>query len=314
MPDRTSGGGLPAAACLALLLLLGTGCSLYGGVMPPSPSGDPLTRVHGVPFYAQEEYQCGPAALAMAMTWSGLPAHPDDLASQVYTPSRKGSIQPDMITAARRHGRMAYVIHGADDLSAEMAEGVPVVVLQNLGLSWYPVWHYAVAVGLDRETGEVILNSGLTRTKRTPWRVFENTWGPDFWGLLVLPPSRLPAVAEKKPWLEGAVGLERAGQRAAAEEAYAAATARWPHSHDAWIGLGNTRYAGGEPQDAADAFRKAAEANPDSGIAFNNLAFVLNELGRRDEALQAARKAVSLGGPQIETFRETLSGIEHRTP
>ncbi|WFS62697.1 PA2778 family cysteine peptidase [Pseudodesulfovibrio thermohalotolerans] len=315
MPDQISGGGQKAAACLALLLLaLAAGCSLYGGVMPPSPSGDPLNRVHGVPFYAQEEYQCGPAALAMAMTWSGLPVLPDELTSQVYTPSRKGSIQPDMITAARRRGRMAYVIHGADSLSAEIAEGVPVVVLQNLGLSWYPVWHYAVVVGLDRETGEVILNSGPTRMKRTPWRVFENTWGPDFWGLLVLPPSRLPTVAEEKPWLEGAVGLERAGQPAAAREAYASAAIRWPNSHDAWIGLGNTRYAGGDAKGSAEAFRRAAEARPDSGIAFNNLAFVLNELGRRDEALKAARKAVSLGGPQIETFRRTLSDIERAAP
>jgi len=310
MHRTTSGGGRLAAACLALLLLaLGSGCSLYGGVMPPSPGGAPLARVHGVPFYPQEEYQCGPAALAMAMTWSGLPVQPDDLTAEVYTPASHGSIQPDMITAARRHGRMAYVIHGADRLAAEIDAGNPVVALQNLGLSWYPVWHYAVVVGLDRDTGEVLLNSGPTRSKRTPWRVFENTWGPDFWGLLVLPPSRLPATAREREWLDGAVGLERAGQRAAAEQAYATAANRWPGSHDAWIGLGNARYALGNAPGAAEAFRRATEAKPDSGIAFNNLAFVLDELGRRDEALAAARKAVSLGGPQIETFRQTLSDI-----
>ncbi|MEZ7198678.1 PA2778 family cysteine peptidase [Pseudodesulfovibrio karagichevae] len=307
----TSGGGRLAAACLAMLFLaLGSGCALYGGVMPPSPTGAGLTRVHDVPFYAQEEYQCGPAALAMAMTWSGLRVAPDDLTAEVYTPASHGSIQPDMITAARRHGRMAYVIHGADRLSAEIGAGNPVIVLQNLGLSWYPVWHYAVVTGLDRDTGEVLLNSGPTRSKRTPWRVFENTWGPDFWGLLVLPPSRLPATAQEKEWLDGAVGLERAKQWAAAEEAYAVAATRWPQSHDAWIGLGNARYALGNAEGAAKAFRRATEASPDSGIAFNNLAFVLDELGHHEEALAAAKKAVSLGGPQIETFRQTLSDIE----
>jgi hypothetical protein len=307
----TPGGGRLAAACLALLLLtLGSGCSLYGGVMPPSPSGADLTRVPDVPFYAQEEYQCGPAALAMAMTWSGVRVAPGDLTAEVYTPASHGSIQPDMITAARRHGRMAYVIHGGDRLSAEINAGNPVVVLQNLGLSWYPVWHYAVVTGLDRDTGEVLLNSGTTRSKRTPWRVFENTWGPDFWGLLVLPPSRLPATVREKEWLDGAVGLERAGQWAAAEQAYAAATGRWPQSRDAFIGLGNARYSLDNAQGAAEAFRRATEISPDSGIAFNNLAFVLDELGRRQEALAAAKKAVSLGGPQIETFRRTLSDIE----
>jgi tetratricopeptide (TPR) repeat protein len=311
MHHTTSGGGRMAAACLALLFLaLGSGCSLYGGAMPTSPTGAELTRVPDVPFYAQEQYQCGPAALAMAMTWSGVRVAPDDLTAEVYTPASHGSIQPDMITAARRHGRMAYVIHGADRLSAEIGAGNPVVVLQNLGLSWYPVWHYAVVTGLDRDTGEVLLNSGTTRSRRTPWRVFENTWGPDFWGLLVLPPSRLPATVREREWLGGAVGLERAGQWAAAEQAYAAAAARWPRSHDAWIGLGNARYSLDNVQGAAQAFRRATEVKPDSGIAFNNLAFVLDELGRRDEALQAARKAVSLGGPQIETFRQTLSDIE----
>jgi tetratricopeptide (TPR) repeat protein len=311
MLNTTSGGGRLAAACLALLFLaLGSGCALYGGVMPPSPTGAELTRVPDVPFYAQEEYQCGPAALAMAMTWSGLRVAPDDLTAEVYTPASHGSIQPDMITAARRHGRMAYVIHGADRLSAEIGAGNPVVVLQNLGLSWYPVWHYAVVTGLDRDTGEVLLNSGTTRSKRTPWRVFENTWGPDFWGLLVLPPSRLPATAQEKEWLAGAVGLERARQWVAAEQAYTVAAARWPLSHDAWIGLGNARYALNNAKGAAEAFRRATEVSPDSGIAFNNLAFVLDELGRRVEALAAAKKAVSLGGPQIETFRQTLSDIE----
>ena len=309
MREFKPGGGLRAAACL-VLLLLASGCSLYGGVMPPSPSGAPLTRVHDVPFYAQEEYQCGPAALAMAMTWSGLPVTPDDLTAQVYTPERKGSIQPDMITAARRHGRIAYVIHGADRLAAELDAGNPVVVLQNLGLSWYPVWHYAVAVGLDRDTDEIILNSGPIRSLHRPWRVFENTWGPDFWGMMVLPPSRLPATAKEKEWLDASVGLERARQWAAAAEAYETAVRHWPQSHDAWIGLGNARYSLGNADGAVEAFRRATEVRPDSGIAFNNLAFVLDELGRRDEALAAARKAVSLGGPQVETFRRTLSDIE----
>jgi hypothetical protein len=305
------GGDRLAAACLALFLLAaGSGCSLYGGVMPSSPTGAELTRVPDVPFYPQEEYQCGPAALAMAMTWSGLPVRPEDLTAEVYTPASKGSIQPDMITAARRHGRMAYVIHGADRLSAEIDAHNPVVVLQNLGLSWYPVWHYAVVTGLDRDTGEVLLNSGTIRSKRSPWRVFENTWGPDFWGLMILPPSRLPATAREKEWLEGAVGLERAKQWPAAEQAYATATDRWPRSHDAWIGLGNARYSLGNATGAAEAFRKATEVKSDSGIAFNNLAFVLDELGRHDEALAAARKAVSLGGPQVDAFRQTLSDIE----
>ena len=308
----TPGGGLRAAACLFLLLTLSAGCSLHSGVMPQPPTGRDALRLD-VPFHAQEEYQCGPAALAMTLNWSGLNIAPDDLTEAVYTPSRQGSLQPDMITAARRRGRIAYPIHGAQRLMAEVDANNPVIVLQNLGLSWYPVWHYAVVIGYDRTTAEILLHSGLTPDKRTPFRVFENTWGSsDFWGLLVLPPERMPATVTEGEWLDAAVGLERARQWQAAATAYTAATARWPLSHDAWIGLGNARYSLHDVSGSEAAFRRATEAQPDSGVAFNNLAFVLAELGRREEALEAARTAVKLGGTQEATFRRTLSEIENR--
>lgn len=299
-------------AAAFLLLFFGlSGCSLYSGVMPPALNGEAVTKVENVPFYAQDEYECGPAAMAMVLTYNGLDLTPDDLVDEVYTPERKGSLQPDMITAARRHGFVGYEIKGPDALSAELAAGRPVIVLQNLGLSWYPVWHYAVVLGLDHTTDEVILHSGETANKRTPYRVFENTWGSsDFWGLLVVPPATLPATAEELPWLTSVVGLERVKDWEGAAQGYEVATRRWPDSHDAWIGLGNTRYALGDKPGAAAAFQRATEAKPDSGIAFNNLAVLLNELGRHDEALKAAKTAVSIGGPLIETFKATLKEIE----
>ena len=93
----------------------------------------------------------------MALAWSGLRIDPDDLAPQVYTPSLKGSLQPAMITAARRHSRVAYPISGANALLQEIAAGHPVIVLQNLGLSWIPVWHYAVVIGYDLNQEVIIL-------------------------------------------------------------------------------------------------------------------------------------------------------------
>ncbi|MCJ2165611.1 MULTISPECIES: PA2778 family cysteine peptidase [unclassified Pseudodesulfovibrio] len=308
---KRSGGRTAAAVLLLLLLATGSGCSLYGGVMPPPPAGNPQFVVEDVPFYPQEEYQCGPAALAMALTWSGLPMQPGALVDEVYTPARKGSLQPDMITAARRHGRIAYPITGAEQLIAEVAGGNPVIVLQNLGLSWYPVWHYAMVIGYDQPAGQVFLRSGVTETKVSPYRVFENTWGSsDFWGLLVLPPSRMPVTVKEKAWLEASVGLERAQVPESAAPAYAAAVERWPENYDAWIGLGNARYALGSRPDAAAAFQRATMLRPDNGIAFNNLAQVLAEMGQREKALAAAKKAVACGGPHLDAFRKTLSEIK----
>lgn len=302
---------LSAAPLLILFALSLAGCSLHSGKLVAPSEASPTTQVEGVPFYAQEAFLCGPASLAMALTWSGVPVTPDSLVESVYTPEERGSFQNEMITATRRHGRMAYPVIGPDALVAELAQGHPVVVLQNLGLSWYPQWHYAVVIGYDQPANEVIMHTGAIENRRVSFPVFENTWARSgFWGLLVLPPSTLPATAEEKLWLKGAVGLERAKSLAEAQTAYATATRRWPLSYDAWMGLGNTDYAMDNKPGAAQAFHRATIISPDNGIAFNNLAHVLAELGQREAALKAARQAVAIGGPYTEVFRKTLSEIE----
>jgi len=247
----------------------------------------------------------------MALTWSGLPISAADLVDEVYTPSRKGSLQMAMIGASRRHGRLAYEISGRDALFAEIAAGYPVIILQNLGLSWYPLWHYAVVIGYDQNQGHIMLHSGATPHKLMPFGVFDKTWARgNYWGLLVLPPHQLPALAEATPYVKAVLGLEAAGQFQAAITGYQTASARWPESLAARMGLGNSYYAIGNLQLAEDAFRNALSAHPGAGAAYNNLAQVLLEQGRKTEALEAARKAVSLGGPLRAAYQETLREIQ----
>jgi tetratricopeptide (TPR) repeat protein len=268
-----------------------------------------------VPFYPQEAYQCGPASLAMTLTWSGIQVDPEAITPEVFTPSLKGSLQSAMISTARRRGRVAYPISGAEEMLEEVAAGHPVIILQNLGLSWYPVWHYAVLVGYDLELGIVLLHSGVTSQKRLSLRVFNNTWARgDYWGLLVLPPSRLPATATEHNYVSAVLGLEKAQQWQAAIEGYNTALARWPDSLSARMGLGNSYYALGDLVSAEAAFREATIRFPTSGMAYNNLAQVLWERDNRKEALEAARKAVDLGGPLVEEYRRTLKEIQAGKP
>jgi hypothetical protein len=268
-----------------------------------------------VPFYPQEAYQCGPASLAMTLTWSGIPVDPETLTPEVFTPSLRGSLQSAMVSAARRRGRVAYPISGAKEMVEEVAAGHPVIVLQNLGLSWYPVWHYAVVVGYDLEQRIVLLHSGITSQKRLSQRVFNNTWArSDYWGLLVLPPSRLPATATEHNYISAVVGLEKARQWQAAIKGYNTALARWPDSLSARMGLGNSYYALGDLVSAEAAFRQATLRFPTNGMAYNNLAQVLWERDNRREALEAVRKAVDLGGPLVEEYRRTLKEIQAGKP
>jgi tetratricopeptide (TPR) repeat protein len=80
------------------------------------------------------------------------------------------------------------------------------------------------------------------------------------------------------------------------------------------MGLGNSYYALGDLESSQAAFRMATEAYPREGAAFNNLAHVLLALGRREEALEAARRAVALGGPHQSVFQKTLQEIQAAAP
>jgi hypothetical protein len=298
---------------LLLLALFLSGCGTLeverlATVHPGLPEHSEITDV---PFHPQDAYQCGPAALAMALNWAGDPVDPDDLAPSVYTASRKGSLQSTLVSATRRQGRVAYRVSGMANLLAEVAAGHPVVVLQNLAFFWYPIWHYAVVIGFDLPAGDIFLHSGTHPRESLPVHLFERTWARSGeWGLLVLPPGKMPVRVDEDTYLEAVVGLEHAQQWEGAVEAYSAARRRWPRSLGAAIGLANSYYALGQLTQAETVLRNATRDHPDSAPAFNNLAQVLAELGRHREAAMAARRAVDLGGPDPAIYRKTLSEIE----
>jgi tetratricopeptide (TPR) repeat protein len=307
----------PAAAgvfiCAAALL---GGCAATQGNAHPqgAASGTPVAaEIAAAPFFPQEEYQCGPAALAMALTHAGRATTPEALVPQVYLPARKGSLQAEMLATARRHGTIAYLLAPRlEDLLQEISAGSPVVVLQNLALDWAPQWHYAVAIGYDLNAREIVLRSGTTRRLAMALDTFERTWARSGrWAMLALPPERLPATASETSYLAAAAVLERVAP-AAARRAYETALARWPASAAARIGQGNAAYAMRDLEGAAAAYARATRDHPGAADAWNNLAQALRELGRREEALAAARRAVELGGPRAGAYRETLEDIQRR--
>jgi Flp pilus assembly protein TadD len=61
---------------------------------------------------------------------------------------------------------------------------------------------------------------------------------------------------------------------------------------------------------AEAAFAAAVAAHPDAAAAHNNHAHVLARLGRRAEALAAARRAVELAGDSLPEARRTLEELE----
>ena len=272
----------------------------------------PRAELDSVPFFAQEEYQCGPAALAMALNAAGVAVTPDVLTEQVYIPARKGSLQVEMLASARRHGLLAYELAPElKDVLAEVAAGNAVIVLQNQGLfAFQPFWHYAVVIGYDLDNNQVLLHSGSRARRAMSFGLFEFLWiDAQRWAMVALPPGRLPATAHEARFETAAAALEKTGRIAEAHRAYAALLERWPANLVGLMGLGNTAYALGRPAEAEAAFRTATAAHPLAAAAFNNLAQTLADQGKPDAALEAARKAVSLGGPSLPAAQATLEEI-----
>lgn len=298
------------AVCAILLL---AGCATQTRrLLQERPSGLPeRAELSSIPFHPQERYQCGPASLAMALNASGVQATPDALVPQVYVPAREGSLQPEMLASARRNGAFSMTVPPTmPALLEEVAAGHPVIVLQNLSLSLFPLWHYAVVIGYDLAQAEVILRSGTTERLVMPISTFEHTWKRGgYWGMVALPAGQLPATADEAQAVNALVAFEKTAHPALARKAYESALQRWPRNFAVHLGAGNAAYASGDRQAAASILKRATQQFPDHAAGFNNLATVLLELGELEQARIAAEQAVALDGPWRDDALATLHAV-----
>jgi len=302
------------AGVLVLILLLG-GCAAARQTekLHSTPPVDlpPLQELTQTPFYPQQQYQCGPAALATVLNHHAIAISPQELVPQVYLPAREGSLQVEMTATARRYGMVVYPLRPElADLLAEVAAGYPVLVLQNLSFNWLPQWHYAVVVGYDLVNSEVVLRSGTTHRWITSLAAFERTWSrANYWALVVLPPDQIPSTAEPLRYLNAALELEQTSQEEAAYRAYEAAAKRWPNWPQIWLALGNATYQRHQFRESVEAFLNATRLEPANMTGWNNLAYALLELGCPQQANQAIACASELA-PQDTNIQESQKDIE----
>jgi len=270
------------------------------------------------PFYAQERYQCGPAALATALASSGLSVNLGNLVDRVYLPGRQGSLQVEMLGATRTAGRIPYIVDGTlQALMNELADGRPVVVLQNLGVAAIPKWHYAVVVGIDPARKHVVLRSGTDQRRVTRTRTFLRTWRRgDYWAFVVLRPDELPADMDRHRYLKSIAAFERAGRDADAAIVWQTALSAWPDDPVALFGLGNARLASGDNETAEELFRAILEQQPGSVVARNNLAMALARQARFDEARSEIAEALDINdnpalGKELEDTAALVERLSH---
>ncbi|MFT6979376.1 MAG: tetratricopeptide (TPR) repeat protein [Marinobacter psychrophilus] len=258
---------LLTAAFLGVLL---SGCASR----PQWPTGFESAELTDVRFHPQEQYQCGPASLAMMLNAQGVSATPDELIDRVYLPERQGALQVEMVAAARQYGMLVYPLD--PDLTSvltEVSAGHPVLVLQNLRFNWWPQWHFAVVIGFDSAREALILHTGTKRGYRQKVSVFMATWDRSGrWARIIVPPGQIPVTAQPLPYLMAAHDLEATQQPVAAESAYLAAAKAWPDQPAALLGLGNIAYQQGRWAVAAEHYQAMTYRFPDIASGWNNLA------------------------------------------
>jgi predicted negative regulator of RcsB-dependent stress response len=222
---------------------------------------------------------------------------------------RGGVLSIDMLVAARKRGFDAQLVTGTPELvEQEVSAGRPVILMLRVidsigkGLDFF---HYIVVDGIDAQRGLIRTQWGDQQGRWTTMAKLEKPWtGGGHAAILIRPRDGLT------DQLRAAVALEEEGKFAEAAERYRQITAHDPGSIVAWTNLGNAERQLGHTSDAEQAYRKAIEADPASARdALNNLAWLLYEQKRLDEAEPLARKAVAEPGPDSYLMLDTLARV-----
>lgn len=304
--------------CMALsLLLVLASCASApqtAQLQREAPSGlAQLAVIDSLPFFAQDRYQCGPAALATVLVHAGIETTPERLVNQVYVPDLTGSLQAEIKGSIRRHGLLPYQLAPQlTSLLSEVQAGNPVLVLQNLGLNSFPQWHYAVVKGFDRDSQEVILNSGTIEDYRLGFATFERTWQrANHWAVVATTPGVLPVTAESRAYFMTLSDSQATALPSAALKlAYEAGLQRWSEDRNLLMGYGNWLLDSGINARAAAVFTQVVAAHPQYGPGHNNLAMALLRLGATNKASDHVHQALAIEDAFSDVYAQTLQQIQ----
>lgn len=286
-------------SCLPAILLISACANMPQSrqlIQHPPADIARFQELKGVPFLPQEKYQCGPAALATILRNEDVQVSPDELTDKVYLPTRRGSLQVEMIATARSYGLLSYKIK--PELHAilmEVSHGNPVLVFQNLAFSFWPRWHYAVVVGYDLNRSVLLLRSGTIKNYGIDFSTFERTWKrADHWAYVLLKPGKVPVTAQPLEYTRASQSLLTSAPGTAALEAFRAGAKRWPQESIVLMALGNAEFAAGHYARADQAFSVEIGLRRDNAAAWNNLAYAMAARSCGESANRAIQCALQL--------------------
>jgi len=180
--------GTSKIGSVLFLLSVVAACASVGG---NAPTGS--TILPDIPFFSQEDYQCGPAVLAtVADYWYRRTGKspwvtPEQIAAEIYSPTAKGVLGIDLEIWAKKHGFPFRQFEGKmQDLREAIDRGTPPVVFVDYGLGFYQQGHFMVVTGYGPEG--VIVNNGRQENRFISEKDLDRIWKKTgYWMFILLP-------------------------------------------------------------------------------------------------------------------------------
>jgi tetratricopeptide (TPR) repeat protein len=249
---------------------------------------------------------CGAGALSTVLQHYGDPTTMQAW-DTTLPKTRGGVLTVDMLIAARQQGYEAQIVTGSRALvEEELRNGRPVILMLQVIFGpgrKFDYYHYIVADGIDHDRGLIRTQFGDGHLRWVSVDKLEKTWAGGGHTAILIRPRTLGES------LRAAVALEEAGKYAEAAAQYRELSKAHPESAIVWTNYGNAEMQLGASADAEQAFRKALTIDPDSRDAMNNLAWLLYQQKRLDEAETFARKAAAEPGPDVYLVLDTLARV-----
>jgi hypothetical protein len=292
---------------IVLLLALTTTMScVYWTPMSRRPSTT-ANVIENVPMQKWDIKSCGAGSLAAVLQHHGDTTTMDQW-QETLPKTRGGVMSIDLVLAARGKGYESNLVTGDPHLvEAEVRDGRPVILM--LQVIQYPgksldFYHYVVIDGYDPMRNLFRVQFGDGKARWAPLSRLEGAWKSTKHATIVVRPRDPNGDA-----LLAAVKLEEEGKHALAAHAYREIVTKDPSSVLAWTNLGNTEMRLGRRPAAEEAFRKALAIDGDAADTLNNLAWLLYEDKRMEEAEPLARKAAVTKAPDPWMRYDTLARI-----
>jgi tetratricopeptide (TPR) repeat protein len=292
---------IKACAIAGFLLLAGCqGTPQTDQLANVTPAGlAPAYQIKNVPFVAQQQYYCGPTTLAEVFKFYGTQVSADDIAPKIFIPEKEGSLQLEMVTAARQYHYLPYQTQGTLTLLMQLiSDDIPVIVFQNLSISLLPQWHYAVVTGFDLTKQTITLHTGVTQDHEMSFSLFEKTWGRgNYWLLAPVPPQVTSEHMVPFKYISAAYDMLKVAENNSKQQEQAllflqSATKQWPNEWLAYFLLGNF-YLESQPDKANVWFKKGYQYGKGQQPYLHNYTLALLKTGQRQAAASVLAHAIN---------------------